>query len=110
MSDYFEEGFAESVMTDLAPLILAHMKLLQENFKNYFPQEHSSYLEANTWVLQPFIDSSSEDEDLLDLRTDLSEKVLFQGTPYAAFWVQFWHVPEYTQLAEKVISLLIQSP
>ena len=106
----YEEGFAESVMTDLVPLILAHLELLQENFENYFPKEQSSYLEANTWVLQPFIDSPTEDEDLLDLRTDLSQKVLLEGTPYADFWVQLWHVPEYKKLAEKAISLLIQSP
>ena len=108
--DECEESFAESVMTDLVPLILAHLELLQENFENYFPKEQSSYLEANTWVLQPFIDSPTEDEDLLDLRTDLSQKVLFEGTPYADFWVQLWHVPKYKKLAEKDISLLIQSP
>ena len=109
--DECEEDFAESVMTDLVPLILAHLELLQENFENYFPKEQSSYLEANTWVLQPFIDSPTEDEDLLDLRTDLSQKVLFEGTPYADFWVQLWHVPKYKKLAEKAISLLlIQSP
>ena len=108
--DECEEGFAESVMTDLVPLILAHLELLQENFENYFPKEQSSYLEANTWVLQPFIDLPTEDEDLLDLRTDLFQKVLFEGTPYADFWVQLWHVPEYKKLAEKAISLLIQSP
>ena len=107
--DECEEGFAESVMTDLVPLILAHLKLLQENFENYFPKEQSFYVEANTWVLQPFIDSPTEDEDLLDLRTDLSQKVLFEGTPYADFWVQLWHVPQYKKLAEKAISLLIQS-
>ena len=101
--DECEKGFAESLMTDLVPLILAQLELLQENFENYFPKEQSSYLEANTWVLQPFIDSPTEDEDLLDLRTDLSQKVLFEGTPYADFWVQLWH-------AEKAISLLIQSP
>ena len=108
--DECEEGFAESVMTDLVPLMLAHLELLQENFENYFPKEQTSYLEANTWVLQPFIDSPTEDEDLLDLHTDLFQKVLFEGTPYADFWVQLWHVPEYKKLAEKAISLLIQSP
>ena len=108
--DECEEDFAESVMTDLVPLILAHLELLQENFENYFPKEQSSYLQANTWVLQPFIDSPTEDEDLLDLRTDLSQKVLFEGTPCANFWVQLWHVSEYKKLAEKAISLLIQSP
>ena len=108
--DECEEGFAESVMTDLMPLILAHLELLRENFENYFPKEQSSYLEANTWVLQPFIDSPTEDEDLLDLRTDLSRKVLFEGTPYGDFWVQLWHVSEYKKLTEKAISLLIQSP
>ena len=108
--DEYEEGFVESVMTDLVPVILAHLELLQENFENYFPKEHSSYLEANTWVLQPFIDSPTEDVDLLDLRTDLSQKFLLQGIPYADFWMQLWHVPEYKKLAEKPISLLIQSP
>ena len=108
--DECEEGFAEFVMTDLVPLILAHLELLQENYENYFPKEQSSYLEANTWVLQPFIDSPTKDEDLLDLRTDLSQKVLFEGTPYADFWVQLWHVSEHKKLAEKAISLLIQSP
>ena len=104
------EGFAESVMTDLVLVILAHLELLQENFENYSPKEHSFYLEANTWVLQPFIDSPTEDGDLLDLHTDPSQKVLFQGTQYANFWVHLWHVPEYKKLAEKAISLLIQSP
>ena len=60
--------------------------------------------------MQPSIDSPTKDEDLLDLRTDLSQKVLFEGTPYANFWVQLWHVSEYKKLAEKAISLLIQSP
>ena len=34
--DECEEGFAESVMTDLVPLILAHLELLQKNFENKF--------------------------------------------------------------------------
>ena len=32
--DECEEGFVESVMTDLVPLILAHLELLQKNFEN----------------------------------------------------------------------------
>ena len=64
------------------PLILTRLDLLQENFESYFPKEQSCYQEANSWILQPFIDGPTEDEELLDLRTDLFQKVAFKDTPY----------------------------
>ena len=57
-----EEGFEGSVIIELIPLILGHVDLLRENFGSYFPKEKNCYLEANSWILQPFIDVPTEDE------------------------------------------------
>ena len=95
-------------MIGLIPLILARLGLLQKNFVGSFSKEQSSSLKLNPWILQPFIDELTVDEELLDLRVDLCQKVAFKDTSYLDIWVKLWHIPEYRKRFEKTISLLIQ--
>ena len=70
-------------------LIVAHLNLLSENLAAYFSEDDDKRLEENSWITQPFIDEPTKDEELLELREDLNQKVLFREIDCSMFWV-YW--------------------
>ena len=60
--------------------------------------------------MQPFIDEPTEDEELLELRANLNQKVSFREMDYSMFWIYWVYFPEYKKLAQKAITILIQMP
>ena len=94
----------------LISLIDEHLNLLQENFGKYFNSEQNTTLDANSWILQPFIYDTAENKDLIDLQSYFGMKALFQEKSYCDFWVHLLDVPEYRSIAEKAICILIQMP
>ena len=52
-------------------LVLEHLKLLQKNFSQYFPKEESKAFRLLKWLVNPFIFTSPQQEELLDICNDI---------------------------------------
>ena len=66
-----------SLENKLSTLIVGHLNLLSENLAGYFSEDDDKHLEEYSWIMQPFIDEPTEDEELFELRADLNQKVSF---------------------------------
>ena len=86
------------------------MNLLSENLAAYFSEDDDKRLEENSWVIQPFIAEPTEDEEWLELRSDLNQKVSLREMDYSMFRVYLLKLPEYKKLAQKGVAILIQMP
>ena len=56
---------------EIKELVLEHLKLLKKNFNRYFPEEESEAFRLLKWVVNPFIFTLSEQEELLDICNDI---------------------------------------
>ena len=99
-----------SLKNNISTLIVAHLNLISKNLDAYFSEDDDKPLEENSWIMQPFIDEPTEDEELLELRADLNPKVSFREMDYSMFWVYLLKFPEYEKLGQKTIAILIQMP
>ena len=99
-----------SLKNDISTLIVAHLNLLSETLAAYFSKDDDKRLEKNSWIMQPFIDKPTEDQELLELRADLNQKVSFRKMDYSVFWIYLLKFREYEKLAQKAIAILIQMP
>ena len=88
---------------NISTFIVIHLNLLSENLAAYFSEDDYTRLEKNLWTIQPFIDEASEDEEWLELRSDLNQKALFREMDYSMFWVCLPKLPEYKKLAQKAL-------
>ena len=111
LHDFMKEH-GSTFQQQLIPLIDEHLNLLQKNFDNKCDKhsEQNTTLDANSWILQPFIYDTAENEDFIDLQSDFGMKALFQEKSYSDFWVHLLDLPEYRSIAEKAICILIQMP
>lgn len=114
LSQYMKESRWEfedvSTENKMSTLIVSHLNLLGENLAVYFPKDNDDRLEANSWIMQPFNSEPTTDEELLQLRVDLNQKISFREIDYSEFWVSLHEFPEYKNLAEKAIAVLVQMP
>ena len=83
-----------SLKNNISTLIVAHLKSLSENLAAYFSEDDDKRLEENLWIMQPFIDETTEDEELLELRADLNQKASFREIDYSMFRVYLLKFPE----------------
>jgi len=102
----------EDVSTEekLSALIVAHLNLLADNLNMYFPEDNDHFLAENSWIIQQFNEEPTEDEELLKLRANLNQKYSFRGGDYSEFWVFLLEFPEYKNLAQETIDVLVQMP
>nr|XP_039261568.1 zinc finger BED domain-containing protein 5-like [Styela clava] len=109
LSQYLKESGWEfedvSTINTMVTLIVGHLNLLGDKLALYFPEDNDRRLEENSWVMQPFTSEPTEDEELLELREDLNQKISFREMYYSEFWVSLFEFPEYKNLAEKAIAL-----
>ena len=56
-----------SLENNISTLIVAHLNLLSENLDAHFSEDDDKHLEENSWIIQPFIDEPTEDEETLEL-------------------------------------------
>ena len=82
----FEDVFSEN---NISTLIVAHLNLLSKNLAAYFSENDDKHLEKNSWILQPFIAESTEDEEWLELQSDLNQKVSLREMITPCFWFIF---------------------
>ena len=97
-----------SLENDISTLIVAHLNLLSENLAAYFPKYDDKLLEENSWIMQPFIDELTEDEELLELRADLNQKVSFQDINYFMFWIYLLKFSEYEKLNFEILRFTLR--
>ena len=83
--------------------------MLGDNLCAYFPEANDKRLEANFWIIQPCNKEPTEDEELLELRADLNQKIAFREMDYSKFWV-YLEFLEYKNLAKRAIDVLAQMP
>ena len=98
-----EWKFEDASTEDNSTLIVAHLNLLGHNLCAFFPEANDKRLEANSWFIQPFNEEPTEDEELLDLRADLNQKIAFQEMDYSEFWIYLLEFLEYKNLAKRAI-------
>ena len=72
-------------------VIIAHLNGLQERFQHYFAEIDVTKYD---WIRNPFLAdpstsglSTEEEEQLIDLSSDQSLKMVFQTTPVPKFWI-----------------------
>ena len=82
-----------SLKNNISTLIVAHLKSLIENLA-CFSEDDDKRLEENLWIMRPFIDETTEDEELLELRADLNQKASFREIDYSMFRVYLLKFPE----------------
>ena len=84
--------------------------MLGDNWCAYFPEGNDKRPDANSWIIQSFNEEPTEDEELLELRADLNQKIAFQEMDYSEFWVYLLEFLEYENLAKRAIDILVQIP
>ena len=84
--------------------------MLGDNSCAYLPEGNDKRLDANSWIIQPFNEEPTEDEELLELRAGLNQKIAFQEMDYSEFWVYLLEFLEYENLAKRAIDILVQIP
>ena len=110
MREYGWEFEDVSLENNVFTLVVVHLNLLSENLYAYFSEDDHKRLKESLWIMQPFIDEPTEDEELLELRADLNQKVSFREMDYSMFWIYLLKFPKYEKLAQKAIAILIQMP
>ena len=96
-------------------LVHQHLNLLQQNFEAYFSDDDYLKLNSLLWIVQPFTNEEFDlghlNNELIELRSDLVQKAEFKSViNYNEFWGSLFEVPEYQNLAQKAISVLIGMP
>ena len=93
---------------EIKELVLEHLKLLKKNLNRYFPEEESEALRLLKWVVNPFICTLSEQEELLDICNDINLQEIFEKNGKECFWIFLCKVG--TAIAKEALKLLRQFP
>ena len=93
---------------EIKELVLEHLKLLKKNFNRYFPKEDSEAFRLLKWVVNPFIFTLSEQEELLDICNDMNLEEIFEKNGKKYFWI--FLCKEETAIAKEALKLLCQFP
>ena len=104
-----------NIEAKIKSLVHEHLNLLQQNFEAYFPIDNYLNLNSLLWIVQPFTNEKFYfghlTNEFIELRSDLVQKAKFKlFKNYNEFWVSLYEVPEYQNLAQKAISVLIRMP
>ena len=104
-----------NIEAKIKSLVHEHLNLLQQNFEAYFPIDNYLNLNSLLWIVQPFTNEEFHfghlTNEFIELRSDLVQKAKFESFKnYNEFWVSLYEVPEYQNLAQKAISVLIRMP
>jgi hypothetical protein len=107
--EMFEKFCSSEKCSDVSPLVIEHLKMLERNVEKYFPDIS---LKTSEWVRNPFSPASSsdlsfkEEEELIDIRNDRNLKVLFDTYTIETFWIKL--EKDYPCVAKKAITVLLQ--
>ena len=105
----FEKFCSLEKCSDVSPLIIEHLEMLERNVEKYFPDIS---LTTSEWVRNPFSPASSsnlsliEEEELIDIRNDRNLKDLFERYTIENFWIKV--AKDYPSVARKAFIILLQ--
>ena len=71
LNEFLSEDSEVEDIAEIKELVLEHLKLLKKNFNRYFPEEESEAFRLLKRVVNPFIFTLSEQEELLDICNDI---------------------------------------
>ncbi|XP_028673527.1 protein FAM200A-like [Erpetoichthys calabaricus] len=114
MFQYFSEFVAQnpdsSIQEDISKIIVNHLKLLEENFVHYFPEDNAT--KESSWIRSPFTTditgltlTAQEEANLIELSCDSTLKARFIENSLLSFWMYAY--AEYPELASRAISALL---
>lgn len=91
--------------------IINHLEKLGSSFSAYFKYDDINY----DWIVSPFtskIESvpDSLQDDIIDLKNDLTLKPVFESSKYLDFWLKMVSDPKFKKLALEVIKILLPFP
>ena len=91
--------------------IKIHLEKLSSSFSAYFKYDDMNY----DWIVSPFtsrIESvpDSLQDDVIDLKNDLTLKADFESSKYLEFWLKMASDPKFKNLALEVMKILLPFP
>ena len=108
MNKFLSEDSEVEDTAEIKELVLEHLKLLKKNFNRYFPEEDSEAFCLLKWVVNPFIFTLSEQEELLDICNDINLQEIFEKNGKEYFWI--FLCKEGTAIAKEALKLLCLFP
>ena len=78
LNKFLSEDSEVEDTAEIKELLLEYLKLLKKNFNRYFPEEKSDAFRLLKWVVNPFIFTLSEQEELLDICNDRNLEEIFE--------------------------------
>ena len=108
LNEFLSEDSEVEDTAEIKELVLEHLKLLKKNFNRYFPEEESEAFRLLKWVVNPFIFTLSEQEELLDICNDINLEEIFEKNGKEYFWI--FLCKEGTAIAKEALKLLCQFP
>ena len=108
LNEFLSEDSKIEDTSEIKELVLEHLKLLQKNFSRYFPEEESEAFRLLKWVVNPFIFTSPQQEELLDICNDIHLEEIFEKNGNEYFWIFLYK--EETAIAKEALKLLCQFP
>ena len=87
LNEFLSEDSEVEDTAEIEELVLGHVKLLKKNFNRHFPEEESEAFRLLKWVVNPFIFTLSEQEELLDICNDINLEEIFEKNGKEYFWI-----------------------
>ena len=106
LNEFLSEDSEVEITAEIKELVLEHLKLLKKNFNRYFPEEESEAFGLLKCVVNPFIFTLSEQEELLDICNDIDLEEIFEKNRKEYFL--FFLCKERTPIAKEALKLLCQ--
>ena len=78
LNEFLSEDSEVEDTAEIKELVLEHLKLLKKNLNRYFPEEESKAFHLLKWVVNPFIFTLSEQEELLDICNGINLEEIFE--------------------------------
>ena len=108
LNDFLNQDSKTEDTAEITELVLEHLKLLQKNFSRYFPEEESVAFSLLKWVVNLFIFTSSQQEELLHIFNDIHLEKIFEKNGNEYFWI--FLCKEGTAITKEILKLLCQFP
>ena len=108
LNKFLNEDSEVEDTAEIKELVLEHLKLLKKNFNQYFPEEDSEGFHLLMWVVNPFIFTLSEQEELRDICNDINLEEIFEKNGKKYFWI--FLCKEGTAIAKEALNFCVNFP
>ena len=104
MNEFLSEDSGVEDTAEIKELVLGHPKRLRKNFYRYFPEEEFESSRSLKWVVNPFIITFQQQEELLNVRNDINLEEIFEKNGKEYFWI--FLCKEGTAISKEALKLL----